>query len=111
MYVAIVGGSITPENYKKLDDAINKVIEEKQIYLFYILCGTCAGPAQTIGRLWAERNGAPIQWIVASTPAALQNQLLKKADYIFFLLDGNQVTKNLIMKYKMMGKHGTVIQL
>ena len=109
MNVAILGGSVTPKNYKLLDQKLNELIEEKQCYLFTVLCGgtsmtTC--DQITLGRMWAERNGAPVRWIFGPTTA-----VLNKADYIIFMYDGSQQIKNLIMKYKMMGKHGSVINI
>ena len=109
MKLAVLGGALTPYNYNILDQELNKLIEEKQCYLFTMLCGSTtenAAPADTLGRVWAERNGAPIQWIFGPVPA-----ILKEADYIIFLFDGNQEIKKIMMRYKMMGKHGTVIQL
>ena len=114
MNVAIIGGELNPKNYALLDQELNKLIEEKQCYLFNVLCGGTSMGAytqRTLGKFWADRNGAPVHWIFEPTPAALQDKLLKKADYIIFMYDGNQAIKNLIMKYKMMGKHGSVINI
>lgn len=110
MKIAIVGGAVTPENYQKVDKKLNELIEEKGIYLFYVLCGIRSmkqRPEPTLGSLWAEKNGAPVQWMREPTPASL----MKAADYIIFLYDGNTAIRQMIMKYKQMGKHGTVINI
>lgn len=110
MKVAIIGGNVTPENYQKIDKELNKLIEEKRIYLFYIICGLrliSQEPEPTLGSIWAKNNGAPIQWILEPTPA----KLIKAADYIIFLYDGNNFIRQLIMQYKQTGKHGTVINI
>ena len=110
MKIAIIGGTLTPENYQKVDKELNKLIEEKGIYLFYMLCGLRSKsqmPEPTLGSLWADKNGAPIQWMLEPTPA----KLMKTADYIIFLYDGNTFIRQLIMQYKQMGKHGSVINI
>lgn len=110
MKIAIVGNNNT-DNYKLLDKKLNELIEEKGIYLFYILCGRSVKTdlsRPSLGYSWAIRNGAPVQWIPEPTPAAL----MKEADYIIFFYDGSSAAiRNLIMKYKKMGKHGTVIRI
>lgn len=109
MNIAIVG-DLTPNNYHLLDQKLNELIEEKQCYLFNVLCGgplRNEKPSPTLGSLWAKNNGAPVHYIFEPTPA----KLFKEADYIVFLYDGNQQTKNLIMQYKMTGKHGSVINI
>ena len=114
MKVAIFGGELNKDNYKKIDDTLNRLMEEKGIYLFYILCGgrsRNALPQSTLGSVWAEKNGAPVQRIYAPTPAKLMEKMIHEADYIIFLLNPeNQLIKNTLMKYKMLGKHGTVIK-
>ena len=114
MKVAILGGNLNKTDYQKVDETLNRLIEEKGIYLFYILCGGRSRitlPKPTLGSVWAERNGAPVWRIYASTPAKLINLMIHEADYIIFLLNPeNQMIKNAFMKYKMLGKHGTVIR-
>lgn len=114
MKVAILGGELNEENYKKVDTTLNRLMEEKGIYLFYILCGSRSinhHPNPTLGSVWAERNGAPIYRIFGATPATLINKMIYEADYIIFLLKPeNQLIKNALMQYKMKGKHGTIIK-
>lgn len=110
MKIAVVGGELTPKNYQLLDKKLNELIEEKNLFLFTMLCGVPSAdtqPRPTLGSFWAKRNGAPIQWMHRPTPA----HLIKEADYIIFFIDGNQEIKNMMMKYKMTGKHGSVINV
>lgn len=111
MKVAIIGGKVTPQNYQKVDKKINELIEEKGIYLFYILCGLRSKNEKlepTLGSLWAYNNGAPVRWILQPTAASI----IKAADYIIFLYDGQDTAvRKLIMQYKMTGKHGSVIYI
>lgn len=110
MKVAIVGGSL--DDYDVLDKKMNELIEESQIYLFYVLCGGLANqPHQpSLGEVWAEKNGAPIKYIYADSAQDLESRLTAAAAYIVFLLRDEQWIKNLMMKYKATGKHGTVIK-
>lgn len=110
MKLAVVGGRNTPEIYKILDKKLNELIEEKGIYLFYFVCGgrsTQGLREVSLGEEWAKNNGAPILWLQEPTPAAL----FKFVDYVIFIFDGNPAIKRMMMQYKMMGKHGTVINL
>lgn len=109
MKIAVIGDN-TPNNYQKLDKKLNELIEKSGIYLFYILCGRTLMTdlsRPSLGYSWAINNGAPVQWIPKPTPA----YLFKEADYIIFFYDGSAAIRNLIMQYKMLGKHGTVINI
>ena len=110
MKIAIIGGS--PQDYAALDQKLNELIEESGNYLFYVLCGGLASqPHRTsLGEIWAENNGAPIQYIERDTVQALQDALTAAADFIIFILRDEQWIKNLIMKFRMTGKHGSVIK-
>ena len=114
MKVAILSSRTAPLYYDLLDKKINSLIETSQCYLFYILCGFTEGrndSPKTLGEIWAERNGAPTLYISEKTTDLLLNRLLLEADYIFFLLDDNPLIKRTLMKYKMMGKHGSIIRV
>ena len=39
------------------------------------------------------------------------DKLIFKADYVIFILDDSPLTKNIFMRYKMSGKHGSVIRV
>lgn len=114
MYVAIVGGRPLPLYYNLLDKQLNKLIEDSKCYLFTILCGRVEGQEKkekTLAQLWAANNGAPVYYFTEKSEDLLINKLLFKADYIIFILDGNPLINNIFMKYKMMGKHGSVIRV
>ena len=114
MKVAILSSSAEDKYYKLLDKKINTLINTSQCYLFYILCGYTEdrnrGPV-TLGELWAERNGAPILYISEKTTDKLLNKLFFKANYVIFLIDGNPIINKALMKYKMLGKHGSVVKV
>lgn len=111
MRVAILGGD--RRDYSVLDKKINELIEEKQCYLFTVLCGT-TNPTQYkpgLSEIWAKNNGAPIEYLIDENQQRLMTKLATAADYIIFILRDEQWLKNFMMQYKMMGKHGTVIKL
>ena len=111
MKMAILGGSLN--DYNILDQKLNELIEEKQCYLFTMLCGA-SDPDQYIpglSEVWARKNGAPIEYLVEADPQRLLKKLAAAADYIVFILRDEQWLKNFMMQYKMLGKHGTVIKL
>lgn len=111
MKVAILGGD--SRDYSVLDKKMNELIEEKQCYLFTVLCGA-TDPAKYkpgLSEVWAKNNGAPIEYLIDEDQRRLMTKLAAAADYIIFILRDEQWLKNFMMQYKMMGKHGTVIKL
>lgn len=114
MKVAILSGGSAPLYYRLLDNKLNELIESSQCFLFYILCGYVKdgkSKEPTLGELWAKNNGAPILYISEKSTEKLLTRLFLEADYIIFILDGNPLINNAFMRYKMMGKHGSVIRL
>ena len=113
MDIAILSSENTRARYKLLEDKLNELIESSGCYLFYVLCGNLEGsePRETLGELWAKKNGAPLHYISEKTTDRLLNKLFLKADYIIFFLDGNPLINNAFMRYKMMGKHGSIIRV
>lgn len=113
MKVAIVAAA-GALNYRLLDKRLNELIETSGCYLFYILCGYIEGRKsneETLGEKWARINGAPTLYIHAKTTNELIDKLIFKADYAIFILDGNPLINNAFMRYKMTGKHGSVIKV
>lgn len=114
MKVSIIGGGSVPRYYDLLDKKLNTLMETSQCFLFYILCGYVDGrksEEKSLGELWAEKNGAPIYYIHAETKEKLIEKMLKECDYAIFILEENNIKiKNLFMKFKMTGKHGSVIK-
>ena len=114
MKVAVLSAKSSEKYYDLLNKKLNNLIETSQCYLFYILCGNLEDSTSTpisLGELWAKRNGAPILYISEKTNDKLVHRLFSEADYILFMLDGNPFINKLLMKYKMLGKHGTVIKV
>ena len=112
MKVAIIAAT-SALNYRLLDNKLNELIETSECYLFYILCGYIEGRKsneETLGELWARNNGAPTLYIHEKTIDRLIDRLIFSADYAIFILDGNPLINNALMRYKMSGKHGTVIK-
>lgn len=111
MKVAIIAAT-GALNYRLLDNKLNELIESSGCYLFYILCGYIEGRKsneETLGELWAKNNGAPTLYIHEKTIDKLIDRLIFSADYAIFILDGNPLINNAFMRYKMSGKHGSVI--
>ena len=114
MNVAIVSAAAGALEYRLLDKKLNELIETSQCFLFYILCGYVEGrksKEKTLGEKWAERNGAPILYISEKTTDRLLDRMILKADYAIFILNGNPLINNAFMRYKMLGKHGSVIRV
>lgn len=114
MKISVLSAQTSPRYYNLFDKKINSLIETSQCYLFYILCGFTEGrneSPQTLGELWAEKNGAPTLYISEKTTDRLLDRLFLEADYVFFLIDGNPTINKALMKYKMLGKHGSVIKV
>lgn len=108
MKIVIIGFT----DYAKLDETMQKLITEKQCFLFTVLCGGTSPKApQTLGTAWAEKNGAPLEYIYDEDAERLLEKISKSADYIVAFVDGsNNMVSRLIMKMKNLGKHGTVIK-
>ena len=112
MKVAIIAAA-GALNYRLLDKKLNELIETSQCFLFYILCGYIEdkkSKEETLGELWAKKNGAPILYTHAKTANQLIDRLILEADYAIFILDGNPLINNAFMRYKMAGKRGSVIK-
>ena len=113
MKVAVLSAATGALEYRLLDNKLNELIETSQYFLFYILCGYVIGKKskeKSLGELWAEKNGAPILYISEKTTEELISRVILEADYIIFILNGNPLINNAFMKYKMLGKHGSVIK-
>lgn len=101
------------DNYQELDRTMNKLIEEKQIFLFNIICGGSEYMNdKTIAEQWAENNGCPIVRCYEQSLDKLLWRLRTETDYLVIRIsDGTpQWQKNLMMQLKSDGKHGTVIK-
>lgn len=114
MYVAIVSAGTAPLYYEMIDKKLNQLIETSQCFVFTLLSGYVKGHKtneSTISEKWAREYGLPVFYISANTVDDLIDKLIYKADYAIFVLDGNPLINNAFMRYKMSGKHGTVIKV
>ena len=66
----------------------------------------------SMGEQWARNNGAPIEYLFAENPEKLIDLLAWKCDYIVIKLkdDSPRWQKNLLMKMRAAGKHGTIVR-
>ena len=112
-YIGIIGGDPL-KDFNLVDNAINEEIDKGTIpMLFYIITNNACLPFgdtpqdrdMHLDNYWKEQRGVPEYYVQK------QDRLFKKADFVFFVLNKNDVeTKRAIMQYKMMeGKHGRVI--
>ena len=103
--VAIIGGDY--QSIDLLSQNIYDIIFTLKIYIIRILYSD----ESNLVYIWARENGMPVKKIFAHSPSKLRRRLLYyEADYIFFILHDEQWIKNMIMEYRMTGKHGTVIK-
>ncbi len=112
--VAVISAATGALEYRLLDNKLNELIETSQCFLFYILCGYVKdrkSKEKTLGEIWAENNGAPILYISEKSVEKLCDRVLKEANYIIFILNGDPLINNIFMKYKMLGKHGSIIRV
>lgn len=101
-------------NYTLIDKKVNQLIEKSGCYAFYVISGYVNGEKSKYTRLasdWAKENGAPVYKISEKSEEELVNKVILKADCVVFLLNGDPVINNSFMRYKMAGKHGSVIKV
>lgn len=102
MKIAVVGF----DSVREAVTAINKWIEETQIYLFSIVC-LKGSMAERI----AEELGAPAYFLKENDGEWLVQNLPRIVDYGIIKYDGeNGFVRRLIMGLRMEGKHGWVIK-
>ena len=108
MNVLIIGF----DNYKELDDTMQKLINDSQCYLFNVICGGVGQRSTSLAEEWAAKNGAPVAWISANDPDELMRKLDKETDYLVMKISDQlpQQFKLLMMKLRGEGKHGTIIR-
>lgn len=100
-------------DYNELDNAMNKLIEESQVFLFNIICGGLEyNSNKTIAEQWAENNGCPIVRYYEQSLDKLLWRLRTETDYLVIRISDRtpQWQKNLMMQLKSDGKHGTVVK-
>ena len=92
------------EDLQELDNTMEALIEQSQCFRFSVVCGGTDSCAYK----WVQSKGAPVIFSQAKSP----QDLIKEADYLVIRLKEESPIwhKNLMMKWKMEGKHGTVIR-
>lgn len=102
------------DDYQELDRTMNKLIEENQCYLFNVICGGVSSVQRQISlsEQWARKNGAPVLYYYYEDFNKLLYFLEKDADYLVLKISESTPAwqKNLMMKFKAAGKHGTVVR-
>lgn len=108
MLIGIIGGDSRAKDdraLEALDQKLEELIESSQCFLFHAAVLSNAPQNETLGCRWASRRGCPLRVMDI-------DRILKKADYVIFILtEEDKVTKEALMKYKMSGKHGSVIRI
>ena len=115
MYVGIVGGdAANQEHFKKIDQCLDKLIEDSGCYLFTMFSAGIKGSEHTeppFAQQYSALRGIPCKRKEYSSLDKLMNGICNEVDYLIILNDKSQVIKRLFMKYKQTGKHGSMIEL
>lgn len=110
MKIIILGFASVTE----IDKVMQPLIEKSQCFLFTVVCGGLDERNLTVsmGEQWARNNGAPIEYLFCENPEKMVDLLAWKCDYIVLKLNDNSPKwhKDLLMKMRAAGKHGTVIR-
>ena len=115
MYVGVIGGDPSNEKHFKLvDDTLEALCEEKDIYLFNMFSARIEGIERvrpSLAQQYAAFRGLPCYCKEYKTPDALIKGICEKVDYLIILNDGSQAVKRCFMSYKQTGKHGSMIDV
>lgn len=100
MRVLILGFS----SLQEIDSVMEKLIAETGCFLFSVVCGSRYCTTYD----WAISRGAPVIFCQHGQPL----DLVREADYIVAKINDEtpQWVKNLVMRFKAEGKHGTVVR-
>lgn len=101
------------DSVAEIDEVMEKLIEESQFYLFNVIIGGISvpdepGPAEC----WAAKRGAPRYFVYKDNAEDLLRELGRVTDYLVIKISDRtpQWQKNLMMKLKESGKHGTAVR-
>ena len=115
MYVGIVGGdAANPEHFKKIDQYLEQVINEKGIYLFTMFSAGIEGSEHTqppLAQQYSALRGIPCKRKEYTSLDKLIQGICKEVDYLIILNDKSQIIKRIFMSYRQTGKHGGMIEL
>lgn len=111
MNVLIIGGNA--KNLDALDAYLMELTDRTGVLAFNVIGGYIGyyDGNPPLSAIWAKHRGYPYYFYEYKDVASLMHGLIEKADYAFFVNDGNQMTKRFMMAYKDAGKHGEVINV
>lgn len=112
MRISILGSRGFADN-RLVSATMEDFIRETQCYLFTVVCGNIEKKlSESIGKIWAENNGAPIEYVFDRNIDKLIQKMVENIDFGIFFYDGKDaIIRKIIMKMKMNGKHGKVIKI
>lgn len=101
------------DNVEEIDAVMQPIIEQSQCFLFNVIVNGGRG-VDDIGpsELWALKVGAPKIYINDPDPQTMIKKMESQADYLVLKMTNRtpQWQKNLLMRMKNAGKHGSVIK-
>lgn len=97
MNLGIIGGR--EEDYARLDEKLNELIEIKGTYLFNIVCSP-----GSLGDIWGTKNGSGKIYF-----AGTFDEFIKVIDYAIVFQDASVEFNPVLEKLKRLGKHGSVL--
>lgn len=110
MTVLILGFS----NLNRLAAEMEKLISASNFFLFNVCVGgvgDCRSNQPTIAEQWAILNGAPLKRVCGKDFNHLVWLLEREVDYIIFdAANAPPPAKQILMKLKAAGKHGTIVR-
>lgn len=115
MLVGIVGGNASnPRHLQLVDELLEKLIKEKELYLFTLFSAGVKGSDHVEAPLsyqYACLRGLPCRRKEYKTFDTLVKGICHEVDYLIILNDKTQPIKRLFMSYRQTGKHGSMIEI
>ena len=115
MRVGIVGGDASnPTHLQKVDDLLEKLIEESGCYLFTMFSARIEGSEYThppLAYQYSALLGVPCVRKEYTSLDRLIQGICKEVDYLIILNDGSPPIKRCMMSFMQTGKHGTEIKI
>lgn len=101
------------DSCEEIDEVMEKLIAESQFYLFNVIVGGVRAPEEPgPSEVWAAKKGAPRYYVYKDNAEELLRELGKVTDYLVIKISDRtpQWQKNLMMKMRAEGKHGTAVR-
>ncbi len=115
MIVGVCGGDAkNPAHLQKVDNLLEKLIEDSGCYLFTMFVAGIKGYERTdppLARQYSALRGIPYKYKEYTSLDKLIQGICKEVDYLIILNDKTQIIKRLFMSYRQTGKHGSMIEL